>query len=52
MTWLKDKIVKHLKATNSKGVTVYRNYKANTVVLDYFGGACVKYTYNGKWLCG
>ena len=49
---LKIKILKHLKATNGKGVTIHRNYKANTVVLDYFGGACVKYNYNGKWLCG
>ena len=52
MTWIKTKILKHLKFTNGKSVTIHRNYKANIVALDYFGGACVKYSYDGKWLCG
>ena len=52
MTWIKTKIKKHLKATSCKSVTIHRNYAKKTVVLDYFGGACVKYNYDGKWLCG
>lgn len=52
MTWIKDKIIKHLKATSCKSATIKRDYKANIVVIDYFGGACVKYNYDGKWLCG
>lgn len=52
MTWIKSKILKHLKFTNSKGAIIKRDYKANIIVIDYFGGACVKYSYDGKYLCG
>ncbi len=50
--WLKSKILGHLKATGKSGVSVRRDYLSKTVVVDYFGGACVKYSYDGKWLCG
>ena len=52
MRWLKNKIKNTLNFTNSKGVSIYRDYKRNIVVVDYLGGATVKYNYNGKWLCG
>lgn len=34
MTWIKTKILKHLKFTNGKGVTIHRNYKANRGMKD------------------
>lgn len=52
MNWLKNKVKNHLKVTNCKDVTVHRDYKSNRVVLDYLGGPCVKYNYNGKWIAG
>ena len=52
MNWLKDKIIKRIKATNCKSFTIKRDYNKNIVTIDYFGGGCVKYTYNGKWVCG
>ena len=50
--WLKDRILKHLAFTNGKSVTVYRNYDNKTVLLDYYGGRSVCYTYDGVWLIG
>ncbi|MFA7157025.1 MAG: hypothetical protein WC123_04960 [Bacilli bacterium] len=50
--WLKSKVLGHLKVTGKTGVSVRRDYLSKTVVVDYFGGACVKYSYDGKWLCG
>ena len=50
--WVKNKIKAHLKFTNTGKVNVKRNYKNKTIVIDYFGGSCVKYNYNGKWMCG
>ena len=36
----------------TKKISIKRNYLKNYIVIDYFGGACVKYTYDGKWICG
>ena len=50
--WLKEKIKNHLDFTNGDNVSIRRDYKRNIVVIDYFGGATIKYTYNGKWIAG
>lgn len=52
MYWLKNKIKNHLRIFKNPSVNVYRNYNTNTVVIDYYGGACTKYTYDGKWIAG
>jgi Fe-S cluster biogenesis protein NfuA len=50
--WIKQKILNHLNATGGRVVFIRRNYHTNIVVVDYLGGACVKYYYDGKWICG
>ena len=50
--WLKIKVLGHLKITNRTGVNIHRDYSRGIVVIDYFGGPCIKYSYDGKWLCG
>jgi hypothetical protein len=52
MTWIKTKISKQIKSTNCKSASIRRDYKNDRVTIDYFGGACVKYSYAGKWICG
>ena len=50
--WLKSKVLGHLKVTGKNSVSVRRDYLNKTIIVDYFGGTCVKYSYDGKWLCG
>jgi len=50
--WLKDTVLAHLRFTGKSGLTVRRDYASRVVVVDYFGGACVRYSYDGKRLCG
>ena len=50
--WLKEKIKNHLDFTNGDNVSIRRDYKRNIVVIDYFGGATIKYDYNGNWVAG
>ena len=51
--WIKYKILTHWKCFGKAKTFVHRDYKNNTVTIDYCnGGSCTKYTYHGKYIAG
>ncbi|MBT4376734.1 hypothetical protein HOD29_05145 [archaeon] len=50
--WLRKRILAHIKLTENKKFTVKRNFSDRKIILDFFGGSCSSYTYDGKWIGG
>jgi len=52
MFWINKVIQDRIKFNGNSRVRIYRNFKSKTVTVDWFGGACSTYTYDGEWIAG
>jgi len=51
--WIKQKISDHWKFFGKNLVFIRRDFKNNTVLIDFMGGgSCTLYTYDGKYIAG
>ena len=54
--WVKKKIKDHWNFTKGNGlvnrVRIRRMYSLNRIVIDFWGGSCTTYDYDGNWIAG
>ena len=50
--WVKKKIKDHFAFTKGNRVRVRRMYSLNRIVIDFWGGSCTTYDYDGNWIAG
>jgi hypothetical protein len=48
MGWLKKKVSDHLKFFGNPLVKIYRDFENKTVTIDFYGGRCATFSYEGK----